>query len=77
MFPHEEFLQKALEECMITQLVRDLGNLYFSLYVRMRNNKEISVEEFTTVISVNRILDEAADKIAELGPKPKIPHPMD
>ena len=72
MLPHEEFLQKACEECMITQLVRDLGHLYFMLV-----NKHGTFEEVSVALRVDRILEEAADQIAALGPKPHIPHPMD
>jgi hypothetical protein len=72
MFPHEEFLKKALEECQITKLVQDLGALYVSTV-----NAHGDEDDFLLALSVNRILDEAAGKIADLGPKPIIPHPMD
>ena len=72
MLPHEEFLQKALEECMISQLVRDLGNVYLMLV-----NRSGSEADFVVALQVAAILSEASNKIADLGPKPKIPHPMD
>ena len=77
MFPHEEFLKKALEECQITRLVQDLGNLYVSLV-----NMSIPVTpeqdaNFKIALKVCQILQKAADEIADLGPKPQIPHPMD
>lgn len=73
MFPHEEFLKKALEECRITALVQDLG----FLYVQLVAGSNASQEDFQTALAVNKILKKAAEEIADLGPKPVIPHPMD
>lgn len=72
MFPHEEFLQKALEECMITTLVHDLGGIYTKLVNRHGTN-----DDFAMAMKVEQILNKAADEIAALGPKPYIPHPLD
>lgn len=72
MFPHEEFLKKALEECSITKLVQDLGSLYVNMI-----NKNCTNEEFQTALQVEKILVKASFEIADLGVKPHIPHPMD
>lgn len=73
MFPHEEFLKKALEECQISKLVMDLGGVYVAL-VGQQSELEW---EFEQALKVDQILKEAAGKIADLGAKPKIQHPMD
>ena len=73
MFPHEEFLQKACEECKISQLVSDLGGVYLTLV----NRNIPSDRDFRIAMEVDRILKDAAEKIADLGSKLKIPHPMD
>ncbi len=69
MFPHEEYLKFALQDCMITKLVQDLGGLYVSL---VSQNQEATDADFATALQVNKILEEAATKIAALGPKPEI-----
>ena len=74
MLPHEEFLKIALEVCMISKLVDDLGVLYVSL---IANDPKYSMEEFFAALKVSQILQKASEDIAALGPKPKIPHPMD
>jgi len=63
-FPHEEFLAKALQECRISKLVQDLGGLYVSLVASDTS------ENFKIALEVNRILEQAAGEIADLGPKP-------
>ena len=79
MFPHEEFLKKALEECAITKLVSDLGSLYSSLVAQQTNCDD---QDFAKSIEVYKILKDASAKIADLGLRgrmglPRINHPMD
>ena len=78
MFPHEEFLQKALEECSMTKLVQDLGDLYVSLCLK----QNVTDAWLQKVLKVNKILDKAASDIADLGDVepigiPRIVHPLD
>jgi arsenate reductase-like glutaredoxin family protein len=74
MYPHEKYLQYCLEDCQITKLIQDLGNLYFSL---VSKNENVSDQDLLIAMQVDKILQEAAIKIADLGPKPMIPHPLD
>lgn len=74
MFPHEEFLKKALQECLISTLVQDLANLYVALVNVSPENDD---EDFQKALAVSQILQRAASEIALLGPKPKIQHPLD
>ena len=69
MFPHEEYLTRALEHCMITQLVQDLAGLYVELTAANTQNTD---EDFRTALQVCKILNKAAEEIAALGAKPKI-----
>lgn len=78
MFPHEEFLQKALEECSMTKLVQDLGDLYTSLCIKQK----VTDAWLQKVLKINKILDKAASDIADLGDIepigiPIIVHPLD
>ncbi len=72
MFPHEEFLKKALQETTISQLVLDLGPLYIAIA-----NTYGDDEDFDKALKVERILTKAAQEIADLGPKVRPPHPLD
>lgn len=74
MFPHEEFLVKALEECSITKLVQDLGTVYTTKVAAAENATD---EDFSKSLQVSRILQKAALEIADLGPHYRLPHPMD
>lgn len=74
MFPHEEFLVKALEECAIAKLVQDLGALYST---KVASSKKATNEEFKKSLQVDRILQKAALEISDLGPHFRLPHPMD
>ncbi len=67
MFPHEKYLKRVLEECQITKLVQDLGSLYINL-VNIHGDEN----DFLIALEVSKILNDAAKKIAELGPKPQI-----
>lgn len=74
MFLHENFLKKAMEECMITQLVHDLGMLYLAIVMTNPKNTD---KEVQVAMEVCEILKRASGEIAALDEKPKIPHPLD
>jgi hypothetical protein len=74
MFPHEEYLKMAIEDCQISKLVDDLGGLYVGIVAK---NEDATDEEFQVALNVYKILQKASEEIAALGPKPQIPHPRD
>ena len=67
MFPHEELLAKALNECRISALVHDLAGIYSDLAIKAGTE-----EDFAQTMQIRKILLDAAEQIADLGAKPNL-----